>query len=280
MTTSVPGSEVGPAVVAQYQRDDLLGSILAGLAEIGRDPEHLGPDDLVEVEEYHTLGRPATLALIEAAGIVAGDRVLDVGAGLGGPARTVARTTGAQVTALDTTPQFCAVARELNRRSGMAGTIEVVEGNALALPFPDASFDVVWTQHVTMNIADKATLYPELRRVLRPGGRLAFFDVIAGPVQPIHFPVPWADEASRSFLVTEEELRSLLAAAGFTAEHWEDASQMAAAFFQIAAAQAGGGPPPPFGMHLVIANLRPKLEATATNLAEDRIRLLRGVARA
>ncbi|HLI57918.1 MAG TPA: class I SAM-dependent methyltransferase [Actinomycetota bacterium] len=270
----------GSDVVDQYQRDDLLGSILAGLAGVGRNPEQLGPDDLVEVEEYHTLGRPATLALMEAAGIGAADRVLDVGAGLGGPARTVSRMTGARVTTIDATPQFCAVARELNRRSGMEEAIEVLEGDALALPFPDASFDVVWTQHVTMNIPDKARLYPEFRRVLRPGGRLAFFDVIAGPNQPIHFPVPWADDPSRSFLVTEEELRSLLGSAGFTPTHWEDASPMAGAFFQMAAAQAAAGPPPPLGMHLVIAQLRPKLEATAANFAEDRIRVLRGIARA
>ncbi|MGH2717220.1 MAG: class I SAM-dependent methyltransferase [Actinomycetota bacterium] len=270
----------GSEVIEQYQRDDLLGSILTGLAAIGRDPDHLGPDDLVEVEEYHTLGRPATLALIEAAGIGSSDRVLDVGAGLGGPARTVARTTGARVTTIDATPQFCTAARELNRRSGMEQAIEVLDADALALPFPDASFDVVWTQHVTMNIADKAALYGELHRVLTPGGRLAFFDVTAGPNQPIHFPVPWADDASRSFLVTAEELRALLDAAGVTPTHWEDASPMAAAFFQMAAAQAAAGPPSPFGIHLLIANLRAKLEATATNLAEDRIRLLRGVATA
>lgn len=269
------------AVAAQYERGDLLGSILAGLQAAGRDPEHLGPDDLAEVEEFHTLGRPATLALADAAGIGPGDHVLDVGGGLGGPARTLARTTGCRVTTVDLTPEFCAVARELNRRSGLDEAITVVEGNALDLPFGPGSFDVVWTQHMSMNIADKASLYREFRRVARDGGRLAFFDVVAGPNQPIHLPVMWADDAAMSNLATPEEVRTDLHAAGFAPEVWDDVSEQSLAFFAMAAAwTAAGGPPPPLGMHLVIPGMPAKFAAMKRNLEEDRIRLLRGVAAA
>ena len=119
-------------------------------------------------------------ALAEAAAITSTDEVLDVGCGIGGPARFLATKFGCKVTGIDLTPEFIDVARDLNARVGLGDTIDLRVADALDLPFPDASFDVVWTQHVSMNIADKPGLYAELGRVLRPGGRLAFFDVVAG----------------------------------------------------------------------------------------------------
>jgi SAM-dependent methyltransferase len=221
-----------------------------------------GDADLFRSDQLHTLGPLATSALAELAGIAAGERVLDVGCGIGGPARHLA-SMGAVVTGIDLTPAFCAAARTLNERAGV--DIDIRQGSALALPWDDGTFDVVWTQHVTMNIEDKAGVYREARRVLREGGRLAFFDVIAGPNQPIHLPVPWADDASISFLVDESTMRSLVEGAGFAVREWHDRTAQAL--------RAHGSAPP----NEVIPDWERKVATHRRNLEEDRTRLLQAV---
>lgn len=268
------------SVQAQYRRGGLLADLEAALAGAGRDPLHLGPDDLAEFEEYHTLGRPATLALADAAMVTASDHVLDAGCGLGGPARTLARTTGCRVTGVDLTDEFCAAAAALTARSGLLGQVSILQADACALPFAGGSFDVAWTQHVSMNIADKAGFYTELHRVLRPGGRLAFFDVMAGDGEPIRFPALWSAEPAWSHLATPEETRTAVEAAGFEPTVWEDATAPALAFFTMAAAFAASGPPAAPGLHLVIRDMRAKVANMRQDLEEGRVRLLRGVAEA
>ncbi|HEU5001569.1 MAG TPA: class I SAM-dependent methyltransferase [Actinomycetota bacterium] len=266
------------SVQAQYSRGTLLADLEAALVAAGRDPEHLGPDDLSEFEEFHTLGRPATMALAEAAQITATDHVLDAGCGLGGPARTLARLTGCTVTAVDLTEEFCTTADALTRHSGLAGQVAVLQADARVLPFPAGAFDVTWTQHVSMNIEDKAGFYTELRRVLKPGGRLAFFDVMAGPTQPVHFPALWTSEPAWSHLATPEETRAAVEAAGFEPTVWEDVTALALAFFTMAATFLAAGPPPPLGLHLVIKDMPAKVQNMRQDLEEGRVTLLRGVA--
>ncbi len=265
-------------VEAQYTRGDVLSGILAALAAAGKDPEHIGPDDLVMVEEFHTLGPAATAALAEAAGLGAGDHVLDAGCGIGGPARHIARSHGCRVTGVDFTAKYCEAAVALTRRSGLAGQVSIVCGDATALPFPARAFDVAWTQHASMNIADKAGLYGELRRVVRPGGRLAFFDVVAGPNQPIPFPIMWADDPAWSFLEPAARTREFVEAAGFSIATWEDMSEQSQAFFAMAVAAAAAGPPGPLGIHLILSNPRPKFGNFLQSLEEDRVRVIRCVA--
>lgn len=224
------------------------------------DPSH----DLSRSDQLHTMGPIATAQLAELAAIAPGEGVLDVGCGIGGPARQLA-ALGAHVTGIDLTPAFCDSARELNRGAGV--DIEIHCGSALDMPFDDSSFDVVWTQHATMNIEDKASLYREMRRVVRPGGRLAFFDVVAGANQPITFPVPWAQEPSMSFLIPTEEMRALIEAAGFAPRAWNDRSAVA-----LEAMQAAGAMP-----NVVIPDWETKVRNHLANLGEDRIRLLQAV---
>jgi SAM-dependent methyltransferase len=140
--------------------------------------------------------------------------VLDVGGGLGGPARTLARELGCRVTVLDLTEAYCRMGEELTRRTGLAGQVEFRHGTALQMPFADAAFDVVWTQHSSMNVEDKERLYREIQRVARPGGRLAIHEIMAGAASPVHFPVPWAGDPSLSFLRPAEAVRRLLAGLG------------------------------------------------------------------
>src|SRR5258708_3699292 len=170
-----------------YGRADLFERILAGLQAAGKNVDPITLDDLGPVDNFHTRGTAATQELMERAGIKAGMHVLDVGGGIGGPARFLASKVGCQVTVLDLTEEFCRTGKLLTERSGLSGQIAFRQGNALDIPFPDAHFDLVWTQHGAMNIEDKERLYSEIYRVLRPGGQLAFHEVMAGTVSPIYF---------------------------------------------------------------------------------------------
>jgi SAM-dependent methyltransferase len=272
LTAAVPSS-----IADQYSSGRLGASILDALRAAGHDPDDLDLSALAPFEEFHTLGRVASTALAEAAAITSTDLVLDVGCGIGGPARFLAAKFGCKVTGIDLTPEFIDVARDLNARVGLGDTIDVRVADALDLPFPDARFDVVWTQHVSMNIADKPGLYAELGRVLRPEGRLAFFDIVAGEHGPPHFPVPWADEPDRSFLAKPEAIRETLESSEWTITHWEDLTNEALQWFTTRAEAPPS--PSPLGLHLVMPNMRTKVGNLHRNLAEDRVLLLRCVAR-
>ncbi len=193
-----------------YDGPEILDELEDALRQAGLDPDALDVDDLTALDEFHARGRAATVALAELAGVRGGERVLDVGAGIGGPARFLAARYGADVTALDATRRFSAACERLTRSARLADRVHTVCGDALALPFPDASFDIAWTQALAQNIAAKERLVAELVRVVRPGGRVAMFELLAGPGGPIHFPVPWADRPDQSWLITATELRDLL----------------------------------------------------------------------
>jgi ubiquinone/menaquinone biosynthesis C-methylase UbiE len=207
-------------------------------------------------------------------------RVLDVGSGLGGPSRCLAREFGCRVTGIDLTGEYCRVAAMLAKRVGLARLVSYGQGDALHLPFRDGAFDVVWSQHASMNIPDKAGLYGEMRRVLKAAGTLAIYDVLAGPRGPVLFPVPWARHPDTSFLVTPGELRQLLETSGFEILSWEDGTEAALAWF---AAMRRKTPPegvPPVGLHLLLGPDFPAMTANLRrNLEEGRVVLAQVVAR-
>lgn len=265
------------AVDAHYGRRDLLEVVGQALNAAGLDSARVTPDDLAPIDQFHALGRQATAELAELAGVTHAMRVLDVGAGLGGAARLLAYRYGCRVTSLDVTEEYCRVAEALTAMTGLSDLVEVRHGDALDLPFPEGEFDVVWTQHASMNIADKARLYSEVHRVLVPAGRFAFFDIVAGENQPIHFPVPWAPDPSISFLISIDEMRRLLVGEGFVPVVWEDLTEGVLAWFQTQAAKPAATSLPAIGLHLLAPDMGEKLANQVRNISENRVRFLRAV---
>lgn len=266
-------------VQRHYGVANLGQQILDALARAGRDPNALTPEDLAPIDEFHIRGRAATLDLARAARLERGALVLDVGSGLGGPARALAAEYGCRVTGIDLTAEYCQTATLLSERLGLGHLVQFQQGDALNLPFDSASFDAVWTEHVAMNIADKETLYQEMFRVLKPGGTLAIYDILSGPVAPVHFPVPWARTAETSFLASPEGLRALLGRAGFSITDWVDSTEVGRAWFVALSEriQRQGMPPLSFAL-LMGQDFSAMAQNQRRNLEEGRIVLAQVVA--
>jgi SAM-dependent methyltransferase len=256
-----------------YATGRARADIERALTIAGKEIQALQVSDLAMLEDFHSLGRLATVALIDLARVSASDRVLDAGTGIGGTARLIAAERGARVTAVDLAPEYCEVAEWLNEAVALGHMIEVRVADVTELPFDDASFDVVVSQHVQMNIADKIRLYAEARRVLAPGGRLALWDVTAGSGGPLHVPVPWATSPEQSHLVTPERLAEVLSGAGFAIAHWNDLTEPAA----TAMGELFAGDQPPLGLHVFVPDFPAKAANLVRNLAENRARLIQAV---
>lgn len=200
-------------VAANYGGGGVLDRVLAGLRAAGKDPDALRPEDLKPLESLHIGGWQATEDLLAQLGVTPGAQVVDLGCGLGGTARTLAVQYGAEVEGVDLTPEFVAVAGTLSRMAGVTG-IRFSEGSVLALPFEAARFDFATMLHVGMNIADKAGLFAEAARVLRPGGGFAIYDIMRVGDGDLPYPMPWASVAEISFVETPETYAALAGAAG------------------------------------------------------------------
>lgn len=266
------------SVAQHYAKADLTERVLEVLAAEGADLEALTLDDLGAVDEMHVRGRQATAELAERAGFTEGMAVLDVGAGMGGPSRHLAARYGCRVTGIDLTEDLCAAANELARRVGLSDRASYRQGNALALPFAAASFDGAWSQHVQMNIADKAGLYGEIARVLKPGGRFAAYDILAGPAAPPHYPCPWARDPAISFLIAPEPWRALLEANGFALESWRDTTDLGLAWFAEQAERAArAGAAANLRTKIMGGDLKERLANLRRSLEEERVVLIEAV---
>jgi SAM-dependent methyltransferase len=270
-------------IQAQYSTGLSLHNIERALIAAGKDLDHLTPADLGLLEDFHTMGRYATGQLVDLVEITSESVVLDAGSGVGGTARYVADRFGCTVDAVDLTDEYCETSRWLNRLVGLDDRISVRQADVTDLPFAAGTFDIAVSQHVQMNVADKARLYSEARRVLADGGQLALWDItieksgtIGANNADLDYPLPWADQPARSHLVTPDELRAVVGSAGFAIEHWNDLTDQAAALMQALLAQ----PANPLGLHAFVTDFTRKAENLTRALADGRLRAIQGVARA
>jgi ubiquinone/menaquinone biosynthesis C-methylase UbiE len=263
------------AVAAHYSRQDLETAILSALDEAGLDIDHLKIEDLAPIDEFHIGGRKATLELARQLGLDETMQVLDVGSGLGGASRCLAAEFGCHVTGIDLSREYCSVATKLAQRLGLSSRVIYRHGNALDMPFEDGSFDLLWTQHAAMNISAKTKLYAEMWRVLKPGGILAIYDILAGEGGSVHFPVPWASEPGISYLISPQQLRDRLEEVGFEILSWQDTTEKGRSWFRRMGAKITKEGFPRLGIHVLLGpEFRAMAKNQVRNLEEDRIALI------
>ncbi len=267
-------TDVLDGVRDHYRATGLTERLKTALAALGPEEQLLTPRQLAALDHFHTRGLAATAELGRLAGITAEMSVLDVGAGIGGPARFLAETHGCRVMGVDLSEPFVEAARYLTGRTGQSGRVSFEAASALELPFDDARFDVVLLQHVAMNITERARLYREIRRVLRRGGRFASFDVVLDGGDP-HYPVPWARTPETSFLLTASATRAVIEAAGFTTLKWQDDTEPAKAW--ISELRASGPPPAPNLGVLLGPDFAELAANLGRNLMEGRLGILTAV---
>jgi SAM-dependent methyltransferase len=266
------------AVAQHYGGPDLLERIFKGLEAAGTDLSCLQPKDLAPVDEYHIGGRKATVHAIDKMSLSEDQQVLDIGCGIGGTARYMAEKIGCKVTGIDLTSEYISIAKTLTDLTGLGGKVTYKVASALDMPFESKTFDAAITIHVAMNIPERATLYREIARVMKPGATLCIYDVMKKSDESFSFPVPWAESADTSHLTTPEEMRTLLDDAGFDVREVDDRTDFALHFFKQSLAAAADGPPP-LGIHLIIGSSAPeKLKNMQSNIENGCISVVQMIA--
>lgn len=270
-------SSVRDAIGRHYGTGELANRVREALQKSHSDTQTLNSAELAPLDQFHVRGLAATKEMSEALGLRAGATVLDVGCGLGGSARFLTGNYGCHVTGVDVNKSFIEVARLLTQFTSLNVTYEVMD--ALNLMFEDDTFDFAWTQHVAMNIQDRAGFYANVHRVLKPGGRFAMYDVIAGDKGPLAFPVPWARTSDISFLLTMQEMRAALRDAGFVEVSSFDRTALGIEWFgEQQSLRPIEGPLPSLGLHIVIGPEFPRMAANLNrNLKEGRARLVQHI---
>jgi len=258
----------------------MASRILAAVRAVYGQDVAITPETLAPLDHFNGRGLAGTQALVALLDPQAGESLLDIGSGIGGPARWIATQYDCTVTGVDVTAAFCEAARALNTACGVADQVRIFEGTALALPFPDSSFDRAYAHGVLTSIADKVGVYREACRVLKPGGRLVLFQQHAGPNGPPEFPVPWAATPAESFLATDADTHRDLTASGFAMVSFRDATPEYFAALTALRCKIEAEGLPPLGMHVLIGDrLRPQRLNFYHALRDGRARMVEIVAR-
>ncbi|MGA9538694.1 MAG: methyltransferase domain-containing protein [Desulfobacterales bacterium] len=265
---------------ATYGSVRLADRLVESLKAVGYDLDRLSAADLITFDELHVMGRQATVKLGSLAGLTDAMRVLDIGSGLGGSARTLAAEFGCHVTGIDLSAEYVDAAHVLSERVGLADRVDFRHGDALNLPFEENQFDVVFMIHVNMNIADKKGLFAEAGRVLKPRGKLVLWEIFKTAEPDLAYPVPWAEDESFSFLIPMAEMVSLVETAGFSLLQVDDATVEAAEWIRARLASKPDRRPrlPRPDLDLVLSNFRQKRVNLSKNLLRGAVGVLRLVA--
>jgi SAM-dependent methyltransferase len=262
-------------IADHWGRGDIYGLIVSALAKASKPLEGLTVEDLAPVDHFHARGFQATVELADRLPIKPGAHVLDIGCGLGGPARYIAQRFQCRVSGLDITKPFVDAANKLTALLRMDEQVQVRLGDGQQLPYPDASFDGAYAQHVTMNVPDRPRFFAEAYRVLKPGAFFALTEHGLGPTGSPHHPVPWSEDGSGAYLISPEETRTLLDRAGFKDFSIEETGAKYLAGYKMAIEKAERGELPPLGIHILMgATAAQKAKNAARNIEEGRTRPL------
>jgi ubiquinone/menaquinone biosynthesis C-methylase UbiE len=270
------------AVIEHYGPASLTRRIQDALERAGLGTGIVSWEELAPLDQFHVRGLVASRELADAMSPVASASVLDVGCGVGGASRFLAATYGLNVTGIDLTPSFIEAAIMLSERAGLADRTRFAVADALNLPYNDASFDYVWTQHVAMNIRDRNRLYAEIHRVMKPGGLFAAHDVVQGDGGAIRFPVPWARENATSHLLSSGAMRETLMRSGFEIVSWSDSTAATRTWIErLLSQRSSASPPPPLGLGVITGpDLPVTIASLGRNIAENRAQVVQVIARA
>lgn len=267
-------------VAQHYGSAGIAERVLTALREADGADAPVTPETLAPFDQFHGRGLVATKELVAMLKPQAGERLLDIGSGIGGPARWIAAKFGSHVTGVDLTPEFCAAAEALNAATGSTDRVTILNGSALDLPVPDGAFDAAYSQNVIMNIADKRRFYREAFRALRPGGRLALSNLCAGAKGDPHYPVPWAMTAATSFLATQDEMRADLAAAGFEIVRFEDTTAATLDMQRRARQLVERGQPLRIAVQVIMGERAREMQINTTrNVEEGRVATIEALVR-
>jgi len=262
-----------------YSPNDLYNRIIEGLDAIGKDLARITLEDLSPADEFHIRGNTATRELIELARFTPDMHILDVGCGAGGSTRRLSHETGCCVTGIDLSDEYIDAAVRLTQLLDMEERVKFHAASALALPFTDDTFDGAWSIQMNMNVEDKLAWLKEIYRVLKPGGRAVLYEVCGNRNTPIHFPVPWAQDNSMSFLIPPGPFRDVISASGFEIEVWNDKTDLAREAFAHMKEPVGEPELPELGVHLLVGNdILTKAYNLHRNLDEQRVSLIETVA--